>query len=151
MKSKVETGANRVRITRGFDAPRDLVFAWWAQAEKLRQWFGCKDAMQCEIEMDFRVGGSFRQKMQIRGAGEFQLSGTYLEIVEPERIVYDLNFGTATSRITVEFFDEGAATRMVLTQEGLPDEFTCKMIAQGTEESFEKLDGMLAAAALTTA
>jgi uncharacterized protein YndB with AHSA1/START domain len=65
MKSEVRISGNRLQITRTFDAPRQLVFGCWSQAEKLQQWSGCKEATECEIVMDFRVGGSFTQKMQI--------------------------------------------------------------------------------------
>lgn len=75
MKSEVRISGNRLQITRVFDAPRHLVFGWWTQAEKLQQWSGCKDATRCEIDMDFRAGGSFTQKMQIAGKGEFTFAG----------------------------------------------------------------------------
>ena len=65
MSAAVQIEGNRVRITRVFDAPRAVVFQFWSQAEKLQQWTGCKEATHCEVEMDFRVGGLFRQKMQI--------------------------------------------------------------------------------------
>src|ERR1035438_6172882 len=103
MRSEVNISGNRLQITRVFAAPRELVFAWWTQAEKLQQWSGCKEATQCEIEMDFRVGGAFTQKMQIAGAGQFTITGTYDEIVVPERIVYRANLGPCVTRVSVEF------------------------------------------------
>ena len=97
----------QLQITRIFDAPRHLVFTWWSHAEKLQQWSGCKETTRCEIQMDFRVGGSFTQKMQIAGKGEFTFTGQYDEIIEPERIVYHADFGFAVTRVTVEFFEQG--------------------------------------------
>ena len=144
MKSELRISGNRLEITRVFDAPRRLVFGCWAQAEKLRQWSGCKEATTCEIDMDFRVGGSFTQKMQIAGAGEFSFSGTYDEIVEPERIVYHANFGPVTTRVIVEFFEQGKGTKVVLTHKGCPDEFFSKTVSQGITESLDKLDSLLA-------
>lgn len=143
MKSEVKIEGNRLQVTRIFDAPRERVFAAWKQRELLQQWTGCKDAAKVEIEMDFRVGGGFTQKMHITGAGEFSFTGTYEEIVEPERIVYRANMGPATTRVTVEFFEQGKQTRMVLTQEGFPDPSLCKIVSQGTMESFEKLEQLL--------
>lgn len=140
MKSEVKINGNRLQITRVFEAPRHLVFGWWKTAEKLRQWSGCKDATRCEIEMDFRVGGSFTQKMQIAGVCEFSFDGKYEEIVEPERIVYHANFGPVTTRVTVEFVEQGRGTKVVLTHDGLPDEDFCRNVSQGTSESLEKLD-----------
>jgi uncharacterized protein YndB with AHSA1/START domain len=148
MKSEVRIGSNRLQITRVFDAPRHLVFGWWTQADKLQRWSGCKEATACEIHMDFRVGGSFTQRMQIAGAGEFSFSGKYDEIVEPERIVYHANFGPASTRVVVEFFEVGKGTRVVLTHEGCPDESFCKTVSQGTTESLDKLDSLLASQVL---
>ena len=145
MESEVDISNNRVQITRVFAAPRPLVFAFWTQAEKLQQWTGCKDATSCEVEMDFRVGGSFTQRMQIKGAGEFVITGHYDEIIEPVRIVYHANLGMAVTRIAIDFVEQGDETKVVLTQEGLPDESLCKIVSQGTMESFDKLDEMLAA------
>jgi len=148
MKSQTSISGNRLQITRIFEAPRSVVFSWWTRADKLQRWSGCKEAAKCEIEMDFRVGGSFTQRMQIGGAGEFSFTGRYDEIVEPERIVYHADFGLATTRVTVEFFSVDKGTRVVLTHEGFPDQNFCKTVSQGTTESFEKLDFLLAAAVL---
>jgi len=65
MKSEVGMSGESFTLTRVFDAPRPDVFRWWAEAEKLRQWSGCKEATRCEVVMDFQVGGSFTQKMKI--------------------------------------------------------------------------------------
>jgi len=148
MKSEVKISGNRIQITGVFDAPRPLVFAWWTQAEKLQQWSGCKAATKCEIEMDFRVGGSFTQKMHIAGAGEFSFTGKYDEIVEPERISYHADFGQAITRVVVEFFEQGNQTRVVLTHDGFPNESFCKTVSQRTTESLDKLAAMLADQAL---
>jgi len=94
--------------------------------------------------MDFRVGGTFTQKMQIHGAGEFAFSGVYEEILVPERIVYSANLGFATSRIRIDFIEEGQHTKVVLTQDGLPDQNLCKIISEGTSEGMDKLDQVLA-------
>ena len=148
MKSEGNISVNRLQITRVFDAPRQLVFAWWTQAEKLQQWSGCKAATKCEIEMDFRVGGSFTQKMHIAGAGEFSFTGKYDEIVEPERISYHADFGQAITRVVVEFFEQGNRTRVVLTHDGFPKESFCKTASEGTTESLDKLASMLGDQAL---
>src|SRR5258705_7884483 len=88
MRSEVKVSRNRLQITRTFDAPRNVVFGWWSQPEKLQQWSGCRDALKCEIEMDFRTGGFFKQKMQIAGHGEVLIAGRYAQNLEPQRIVF---------------------------------------------------------------
>jgi uncharacterized protein YndB with AHSA1/START domain len=149
MKSEVKITGNRLQITRTFAAPRERVFAAWADPAKLQRWTGCKDAENVECQADFRVGGSFTTKMHIGGHANCDcvFTGTFEEIVEPQKISYRSNLGgpvPATSRVTVEFFEEGSQTRMVLTQENLPGEII-QFVQQGTLESFDKLDAVLAA------
>jgi uncharacterized protein YndB with AHSA1/START domain len=143
MKSEVKMEGNRLQVTRVFAAPRPRVFSYWTSGEKLQQWSGCKEATKCEVVMDFRVGGGYTQKMQIAGVGEFTLTATYDEIVEPERIVYRANIGPAVIHICVEFFEDASGTKVVLTHDGLPDAFHCQTVSQGTVESLDKLDAVL--------
>jgi uncharacterized protein YndB with AHSA1/START domain len=143
MKSEVSITPNQLQITRVFDAPRSRVFAAWKESDLLQRWTGCKDAGRVECVIDFRVGGSFTQKMYIAGVGEYSITGIYDEIIEPERIAYHVDLGPATTRVLVEFIALGEQTKMVLTQEGFPDENLCKIVSQGTLESLDKLDSIL--------
>jgi uncharacterized protein YndB with AHSA1/START domain len=54
MKSEAKVGDNRLQITRIFNAPRTLVFAFWKDPERLQQWWGCKDTTKVDCTMDFR-------------------------------------------------------------------------------------------------
>jgi uncharacterized protein YndB with AHSA1/START domain len=154
MKSKADTTATRLQITHVFDAPRAEVFEWWARADKLQQWSGCKEATRCEVVMDFRVGGSFTQTMQITvdgGTCEVSFIGVYEEIVVPERISYRTDLGKGITRVLVEFVDHGDQTTVILTQHGFTDSGACKIVSQGTLESFEKLDSKLGDHSVTKA
>ena len=150
MKSEVKVGDNRLQITRIFNAPRSLVFAFWKDPERLQQWWGCKNTTKVDCSMDFRVGGSFTFVMQITGAGEFSYKGQYDEIIEPEKIAYHADFGSTTTHVVVEFFDQGAQTKMVLNQVGFPAQNICQMVSQGTTESFDKLDSLVSSQALVS-
>jgi uncharacterized protein YndB with AHSA1/START domain len=153
MKTDVQISGNRLRLTRTFQAPRPVVFSWWSEAEKLQQWSSCREAVSCRVEMDFRVGGSFTQQMTIAVHGQtcdFSMTGTYEEIAVPEKIVYRADFGLVATRVTAEFFEQGEATKVVVTHEGLPDASFGANVSQGTSESFEKLDALLASQAVVT-
>jgi uncharacterized protein YndB with AHSA1/START domain len=140
MNAQISIVGNRLQVTRTFRFPRDRVFRWWSSAEKLQQWSGCKEASRCEIKMDFRVGGSFSQKMQIAGAGEFTISGRYDEILEPEKIVYHATSGPVTTVVTVEFIERDGGTQVVITHEGCPSEGFSKNVSQGLAETLEALE-----------
>lgn len=143
MKTDVKMEGNKLQLTRVFAAPRPMVFDYWASGDKMAKWSTCAEAVRCEVKMDFRVGGTFVHTMELRNVGEFTVVGTYQEIAAPERIVYSADFGPmfkVVSKVTVEFFDEGKNTKVVLTHDGLPNEFFCQNVTKGTAESFEFLD-----------
>jgi uncharacterized protein YndB with AHSA1/START domain len=147
MKSELKIQGTRMQITRVFDAPRERVFEAWKRPGLMQRWSGCKETAKVEITMDFRVGGSFTQKMDIEGAGKHSITGVYDEIVEPEKIAYHVNLGPATTRVTVEFIEQGRQTKLILTQEGFPDQSIVKIVSGGTVESLDKLEQLLLAQA----
>jgi uncharacterized protein YndB with AHSA1/START domain len=134
-----------LKITHLLDTPRATAFQWWASAEQLQRWSGCEAATKCDVRMDFRVGGSFEQTMQIVGRGEFTFRGVYDEIIVPERIRYHAKIGVTVVRVSVEFFDQDEQTKIVITQQGFPDERAVKTVSQGTLESLSALDAILTA------
>jgi uncharacterized protein YndB with AHSA1/START domain len=75
-------------ITRVFDAPRRLVFEAWTKPEHLALWWGPKGFTLPVCEMEFRAGGRFRLVMRGPDGKDYPFQGAYLEIVEPERIVF---------------------------------------------------------------
>jgi uncharacterized protein YndB with AHSA1/START domain len=147
MKSELKIEGHRMQITRVFDAPRERVFLAWKSPELMQRWSGCKETSKVEITVDFRVGGSFTQKMDIEGAGTHTITGVYDEIIEPEKIAYHVNLGPATTRVVIEFVEQGRQTKVVLTQEGFPDQSLVKIVSVGTLESLEKLEHLLLAPA----
>src|SRR5262249_39726825 len=59
MNTVAKSDDQMVFITRVFDAPRELVFKAWTDAEHMKQWFapnGCTIHIE---KMDIRPGGSF--------------------------------------------------------------------------------------------
>lgn len=75
-------------IRRSFDAPRDLVFQCWTDPERLKHWCCPKDFTLPFSEGDIRPGGSFKTCMRAPDGTDHWLSGTYREIVPPERLVF---------------------------------------------------------------
>ncbi len=76
-----------VRITRIFDAPRELVWAAWTEAEQLKQWFMPHGCTVPECEMDLRQGG--RLHMLVRGPDGMEMAndGEFHQVDPPERFV----------------------------------------------------------------
>lgn len=82
-------------ITRVFDAPRKLVFEAWTDPKHVAQWWGPKGFTTRVTQLDLRPGGKWRYVMIGPDGTEYPATGTFREIVPPERIV------------TSDEFDEG--------------------------------------------
>ncbi len=78
-------------ILRQFNAPRKLVFKAFADADALAQWWGPKGAQLEVHRLDFKPGGIFHYSMK-SPMGEMWGKFNYLEINEPERIVFSNSF-----------------------------------------------------------
>jgi uncharacterized protein YndB with AHSA1/START domain len=114
-----------LRIVRRIDAPRETVFRAWTQVELFRQWFGPVVGSTPSTEFDAREGGAFRVAMKVPGMPVVFATGTFREIKQPERLVFDFGWervpgDPADTRVTVEFHDRGSTTELVLTQERFP-------------------------------
>ena len=80
---------NELRMSRVFDAPRPLVWKVWTDPHHLARWWGPFGPENTSAEIDFLVGGEFRVLMKAPDGQVVPAAGEFLEIVEPERIVYE--------------------------------------------------------------
>lgn len=53
-----EPGKQEIRVTRVFDAPRDLVFRAWTNPQHIPQWWGPKRLTTLVDKMDVKAGDS---------------------------------------------------------------------------------------------
>jgi uncharacterized protein YndB with AHSA1/START domain len=115
---------SRVRVTRTFEASRQRVYRAWTDPELMMKWFAEPDYDMRILELDLRVGGRYRFEGEVKGK-RWSLGGTYLEVRPPERLVYTWKWeddpalgGPGDTIVTVDFFERGAGTEIVVTQEG---------------------------------
>lgn len=100
-------------ITRVFDAPRELVWKAWTDPEQVARWYGPRgfSTPRSTITMDVRRGGAFALTMVDDDDGtEYPSGGTFLEVEEPERLVWrdrDIDL-----LVTITFADLGGRTEM---------------------------------------
>ncbi|MGH3992732.1 MAG: SRPBCC family protein [Pseudonocardiaceae bacterium] len=110
----------QILITRGFDAPKHLVYRAWTTPELVRRWWSGQRGEMKVAEIDLRVGGSWRYVMVADGGFEVAFHGEYREIVPNERIVstevYEgMPEGEAVNTLTFTEVD-GRTTLTVLVQ-----------------------------------
>ncbi len=132
---------SHVRIERTFDAPIDLIWSMWTQAERFANWYGPTGATIPTANMDVRVGGHRHIAMEIEtpnGPMQMYFVGEYREVEPKTRLVYTeaiadadgntmpaeqmgMPAGTPTeTSIVVELEDLGDRTKMVMTHIGVP-------------------------------
>jgi uncharacterized protein YndB with AHSA1/START domain len=156
-------------ITRVFDAPLALTWKAWAEADRLKAWWGPRG---CTIEVanqEFRPGGFFHYNMRFASGTEWWGRFLYREIVAPERIVWFNSFSNPGCGITrapfgmaiplevlndVTFTEKAGKTTVTLR--ATPHGATAEEVAtfkdmhtglqQGYGGSFDQLAGILASA-----
>jgi uncharacterized protein YndB with AHSA1/START domain len=132
MAAPRQTPGFTLQIRRTFAAPREKVFAAWAEREQLEKWM-CKDVSAHTVihhEQDIRTGGRYRMEVRDSTKGETYTGyGVYREVTPPEKIVFtwawtkktprgavvSLHPGSPETLVTVEFLARGNSTEIVLT------------------------------------
>ena len=76
-----------ILITREFNAPKHLVYEAWTKPEHIKRWWAGLRGETTLVEVDLRVGGTWRYVMVATGGFEVAFHGEYREIVPNERIV----------------------------------------------------------------
>ena len=74
--------------TRVFDVPREVVFRAWTDRDQLQRWWGPKGFTNPVCEVDVRPGSAIRIDMRAPDGVVYPMTGTFVEIAEPERLVF---------------------------------------------------------------
>jgi uncharacterized protein YndB with AHSA1/START domain len=141
-----------IRMTRLFDAPRELVFEAMSKPEHVKEWWGRLgegySVPVCEI--DFRPGGAWRF-VNRHPKGEAAFHGEYREITPPSRVVFTEifeEFPDAVSVVTTVLTDEGGKTRFTATVRypslQVRDAVIASGMARGAGISYDRLEDLLA-------
>lgn len=75
-------------IVRRLDAPRELVWRAWTEAERISRWWGPTGFSTTTHEMDLRPGGRWRYTMHGPDGVDYPNLVEYEEVVVPERLIY---------------------------------------------------------------
>jgi uncharacterized protein YndB with AHSA1/START domain len=140
-------------LTRLVNAPREVVFEVWTDAEQLRQWWGPKGFTNPVCEVSPRSGGAIRIHMRAPDGTIYPMTGTYQEVVAPERLVFKSAaldaHGEPLFEIlhTVTFAAEGQKTRLTVRAHVLRTTAAAAPHLDGAElgwsQSLDRLDGHL--------
>jgi uncharacterized protein YndB with AHSA1/START domain len=110
------TADREIVLERVFDAPRELVFRAWTEAEHLPQWMGPHGFTLTTLSIDVREGGMWRYTMHGPDGTDYPNRVVYQEIARPERLVYlhgeDMDDDPGAFHVTVTFEDVDGRTRL---------------------------------------
>lgn len=161
-KVRASTPADdQILIEREFDAPRELVWRCYTEADLIRLWWHGGRGEMSVCEMDASVGGSYRFAMGGSDGQEVAFSGTTTEIVEGERIVAVERFegypgpqgpngDGAVNTVTFEDLGDGR-TKLTLLMEVSGKEERDMIVATGMTDGIEDSFGLLEQTAIDLA
>lgn len=79
-----------LHISHLFNAPRARVYQAWTDPEQLKQWYA-PDGCSIEFKrLDVHEGGTFHSCIQDPVHGPCWITGTYLEVKPPEKLVFTM-------------------------------------------------------------
>ncbi len=157
------TATQSVTLERVLDAPIDVVWQMWTDAEHFAAWYGPTGATVPVITMDVRIGGRrhFCIEMQTPdGPSRMWFVGEYRVLDEPTRLVYTESMSDPdgnrvspaamgmpdghpeVTEVTVDRTDLGGRTLMVMTHAGIPADSPGAM---GWNMALDKLEARLVA------
>jgi len=87
-------------ITRTYNAPRELVYKAWSEAERLAQWWGPKGCNITVKKLDFCPGGVFHYGMGLPNGAVMWGLFTYRDMQAPEKIVFVNSFSDEDGNLT---------------------------------------------------
>lgn len=114
-------------IRRVLKAPPELVFDVWTQPQHMLRWFSPAESYTNPfIEVDLRVGGSYRIAFLAPDGVQSIVGGRYLEIAKPDKLVFTWKwedhdrFGDHETTVSLDFIECEEGTELVMNHKGLP-------------------------------
>jgi uncharacterized protein YndB with AHSA1/START domain len=149
IRNSVSTPApDEIRISRVFDAPRQLVWNAWTSPAMLVHWFGCAAFSTISAEVDLRIGGHWHVVLRTPDGEDIPSYGTYTAI-EPidhlafthqwEKAPVDVNPPHHRTLVTIHLHEVGSRTQLKFRQTGLDSEASRESHIGGWCDSMDTL------------
>lgn len=151
-----------VRVTRSFNAPRQLVWDAHTQPDLIPKWQGYPGWEMPVCEMDVRVGGTYKwQWKNLEDGNQFGFFGTFSEVNVPSKMVHAQYFDAGNTDfampagdpciVSLELSEQNGVTTIVCTMAFVSkearDEAMSTGMTDGMEHSYTRLDDLVKVAA----
>jgi uncharacterized protein YndB with AHSA1/START domain len=141
-----------VVVTRVVDAPRRIVFDAWTNPKHVPRWLLGPEGWTMPVcEIDLRPAGKWRMVWRKADGSEMAMSGSYREVVPPERVVNTERWGPEWPETvnTVAFTESQGRTTITLTilypSKEARDAALKTGMKDGMDQSFARFDELLRA------
>jgi uncharacterized protein YndB with AHSA1/START domain len=140
------TQTHQLDITRVFDAPREVVFRCMIEPEHLTHFWGPvgMSTPQASITIEPWAGGRFETIMVNDETGEeYPNRGVFVEVIEPEKLVWtEPEFGITSTSTFTDLGD--GRTEVHIHQSDLPEQFATPEAREGFNSSLDRFAAYLA-------
>jgi uncharacterized protein YndB with AHSA1/START domain len=142
------SGELTVRIECVLPAGPTIVFRANTEPRELAKWWGPNGFEAPSVEVDLRVGGSYRIAMQPPDGALFHLSGEFREVDPPTRLAYTFRWeepdpDDRETVVTLSLEDLGRSTLLTVDQRLFATEARRALHLQGWTESLDRLQELL--------
>ena len=97
-----EPGKHEIRISRDFDAPRELVFKAMTDPTLVPKWWGLSTSTTIVDKMEARPGGIWRFVQREADGTEYGFHGVYHAVNAPESLIYTFEFEGMPGHVLLE-------------------------------------------------
>jgi uncharacterized protein YndB with AHSA1/START domain len=140
-------GGLEIINTRVFAAPREKVFAAFADPAQLAHWWGPNGFTNTITEFDLQPGGDWRLTMHGPNGADYENESKFVEVVPPERIVFEHLRTMHWYRMTMTYENVGAGqtklTWRMLFNRTAENEKLKTFITAANEQNFDRLAAWL--------
>jgi len=99
MTNQNNANGRTLTIEKIFAVAPEKVWEAWTKPENIAKWWGPKGMDVELLAHDFKVGGKWKYAMQMPNGDPFVSEGTFLEIIEGEKIVTTADFKPMTQGV----------------------------------------------------
>ncbi|SEG61104.1 Uncharacterized conserved protein YndB, AHSA1/START domain [Bryocella elongata] len=160
MPVEIQTpAAHELKISRIFNAPRELVWKAFTEADMMQEWMGPRGFGVTSVTWPAEAGGQWARKMEGCAPATQKMaylgqSGTVLEMRPPELLVFTFAWDDRNTvglppspyqenTVTVRLEEQGNKTVMHFTQGPFASASECNGHTGGWNSSFDKLTDLL--------
>ena len=137
-----------LRLDSELEAPREQVFRMLTEPAELARWWGPAGFTTPAVELDLGEAKRYRLTMQPPAGEAFHLSGEFLDVEPPARLVYTFRWDEPDpddreTLVTLSLTPAGDFTRLSLTQGDFATEERLALHRDGWSDAIAKLRELL--------